>query len=372
MTKRISAIDWIKLVLAGFVLCLHYGEIVTPWMCGGERILLGANLAVEVFFLISGFLFMQSVASFEKREKFPSCPKVVFHRYLGILYWLLPAVILDAAIVATGVEQLALDELALRIPKLLFEVVPLQMAGFTAWHVTGVSWYISSLLLGVLFFYPLAKRNRRAFALEICPIIAVVFYGIMYHTTGTLGDPAGWLYDVVRKGLVRGLADMAMGCFLYECVCATKAEAISVARRVVYTVAAAVSAAVCVLIMVFTHNSFFDYIFVPFAFAFLYLALGQKTVFALFLNHEWTKHVGTLSTVVFLVHFPLARYFSTVYNSTDSWDHFGAYLAYVAGSSVVVFAAGLLFKRLVALLRERRELPPEDTEDEMTVKKEAQ
>lgn len=353
MSNRISAIDWIKLVLAGFILCLHYGELVAPWTFGGMEILHGGNLAVEGFFLISGFLFMQSLEKYENTGAYPACPKVVFHRYLGILYWLLPAVILDTVIVATGVEQLSFFDTLMNIPKLLFEVVPLQMAGFEAWYVTGVSWYVSSLLLGVLIFYPFARRNPRAFARELCPILAVLLYGLLFRLTGTLGSPGGLLFGVVRKGLVRGLADMAVGCFLYECIRATKSEIVTGARRALYTIAATVSAAVCVLIMVFTHSSFYDFIFVPFAFAFLYLAIGQKTVFALFLNRNWSRHIGTLSTVVFLVHFPLARYFAAWYVAGDPLAFFDTYLLYVLAASVIVFAVGTGFKWIVRFFAER-------------------
>ena len=361
MNKRISAIDWIKFVLAGFILCLHYGGLCVPWTLGGTKILSGANLAVEGFFLISGFLFMQSLEKYEKTGAYPACPKVVFHRYLGILYWLLPAVLLDTVLVATGVEQLSLFETLKNVPKLLFELVPLQMAGFSAWYVTGVSWYISALLLSVLFFYPLARRNPRAFAREFCPIAAVVLYGLLFRLTGTIGNPGGWLFDIVRKGLVRGLADMALGCFLYECIRATKDEVVTGFRRALYTIAATVAAFLCVVIMVFTYDSICDFVFLPLAFAFLYLAIGQKTVFALFLNHEWTRHIGTFSTAVFLVHYPLARYFAIWYPLDRAY--FVTYLLDVLAAAIIVFFAGTLFKWAVKALSCPKETDSEELEE---------
>lgn len=361
MSKRISAIDWIKFVLAGFILCLHYGGLCVPWTWGGTKILCGANLAVEGFFLISGFLFMQSLEKYEKTGAYPACPKVVFHRYLGIFYWLLPAVILDTVLVATGVEQLSLFETLKNVPKLLFELVPLQMAGFSAWYVTGVSWYISALLLAVLFFYPLARRNPRAFAREFCPIAAVVLYGLLFRLNGKIGNPGGWLFDVVHKGLVRGLADMALGCFLYECIRATKDEIVTGFRRALYTIAATVSAFLCVVIMVFTYDSIYDFVFLPLAFAFLYLAIGQKTVFALFLNHEWTRHIGTFSTAVFLVHYPLARYFAIWYPPDRAY--FVTYLLDVLAAAIIVFFAGTLFKWAVKALSCPKETDSEEFEE---------
>lgn len=358
MSKRISAIDWIKFLLAGFILCLHYGELCVPWTWGSMEILHGANLAVEGFFLISGFLFMQSLEKYEKTAAYPACPKVVFHRYLGIFYWLLPAVILDAILVATSVEQLSFAELLATLPRLLFEIVPLQMAGFGPWTVTGVSWYISALLLSVLFFYPLARRNPRSFAREFCPIAAVVLYGLLCRLTGTLGNPGEWLFGIVRKGLVRGLADVALGCFLYECIRATKDEIVTGFRRALYTIAATVAAFLCVLIMVFTHNSIYDFVFLPLAFAFLYFAIGQKTVFALFLNHEWTRHIGTASTAVFLVHYPLARYFAIWYPLDRAY--FVTYLLDVLAAASIVFFAGMLFRRLVKALSQPKVAVPEE------------
>lgn len=361
MSKRISAIDWIKFVLAGFILCLHYGGLCVPWTWGGTKILCGANLAVEGFFLISGFLFMQSLEKYEKTGAYPACPKVVFHRYLGIFYWLLPAVILDTVLVATGVEQLSFADTLANIPKLLFELVPLQMAGFSAWYVTGVSWYISALLLAVLFFYPLARRNPRSFAREFCPIAAVVLYGLLFRLNGKIGNPGGWLFDIVHKGLVRGLADMALGCFLYECIRATKDEIVTGFRRALYTIAATVSAFLCVVIMVFTYDSIYDFVFLLPAFAFLYLAIGQKTVFALFLNHEWTRHIGTFSTAMFLVHYPLARYFAVWYPPDRAY--FVTYLLDVLAAAIIVFFAGTLFKWAVKALSCPKETDSEELEE---------
>ncbi len=347
MTKRVSAIDWIKLFLAVGVMVFHYGEVISVNYGVNCQILPGGNLAVEGFFLISGFLFMRSLERYEQTGVYPSCPKVVFHRYLRILYWLLPAVIVDAFVVWGGVEWLTASEMFARLPKVLFEVVPLQMAGFSAEYLTGVSWYISAMLLCVLFFYPLARRNPRSFGRELCPIVAVVIYGILYYNTQCLVNPSEWMFHVVRKGLLRGLADMAAGCFLYECIRAAENETVTVFRRIVYTVAAAMCVAGCVAIMLLTHASYYDFIFVCLAFGFLYFAVGQKTVFALFLNHEWSKHIGTVSTIVFLVHYPLARYFAVWYLPADIWSRFGSYLLHVAASGVIVFLAGSLFKGIV-------------------------
>lgn len=347
MTKRVSAIDWIKLILAIGIMVFHYGEVTTMSTGYSGQILPGGSLAVEGFFLISGFLFMRSLERYETTGAYPACPKVVFRRYLLVLYWLLPAVVVDAFVVWNGVEMLTFSEMLTKVPKLLFEVVPLQMAGFSAEYVTGVSWYISAMLLCVLFFYPLARRNPRSFARELCPAVAVILYGMLYYNTHCLINPAEWMFHVVRKGLLRGVADMATGCFLYECIRASKKETVRVFRRIVYTIAAAGCAAGCVAIILFTKASYYDFIFVFLAFGFLYLSIGQKTVFALFLNHEWTKHLATVSTIVFLVHYPLARCFAAWYPPLDVWSNFTQYLLYVAASMVVVFIAGMLFKGIV-------------------------
>ena len=87
--------------------------------------------------------------------------------------------------------------------------------GFTGYFVAGYSWYLSAMIWGMMLLFPLLRRNRDLFYCVIAPVF--VAFGLGYYSWryNTL-DYANQESFLLSAGLVRGMAEMAMGCICYK------------------------------------------------------------------------------------------------------------------------------------------------------------
>ena len=123
--------------------------------------------------MITGYLMMASLCrkSAEIGESPYGTAKFVFRKYRSVLFPLLFSALIGFVVYEALIYEHPLDFTAERVPLLLFEVLPLQMAGFEGMWTTGVSWYLSAMLLGVAILHPLAKKDPLRFGSTWAPVI---------------------------------------------------------------------------------------------------------------------------------------------------------------------------------------------------------
>jgi len=227
--RRNITIDLMRSVFA-VVIMIHHSRYV---LGDDDCMFLGGSFAVEFFFLVSGYLMMESIArelqrntllqtadmanplsgqeaaglgtqtlSFLKRKIKAFLPEFT-------TAWLIGFIVAAAAKTYTG-SSLTLGALWGYFKDYFFELVLVRMTGVYTGGVDGATWYLSSMLLCMAILYPLIKRYPDYMGKVGVWLIALLLLGYMCQTDGHPRSPGKWL-GYVFKGNLRAMAELCLG-----------------------------------------------------------------------------------------------------------------------------------------------------------------
>lgn len=91
-----------------------------------------------------------------------------------------------------------------------WELTLVKMSGLFTHGIDGAMWYLSAMLLGMAFLYPLLRTKRDLMTHLVCPLLALFLYGYLCQAEGHPRDPIVWL-GLCYKGLVRTVAGLCTG-----------------------------------------------------------------------------------------------------------------------------------------------------------------
>ena len=191
--QRNYVIDFLKLFFMFIVVGVH-----SEYIFEKRLYFLNGALAVEFFFLISGYLMAKSAdkiiqASEQAKKKInigKETVKFMFHKYSCIFLPLLVSIIV-CVLIRFFFGDLDLVNNAINS---VWELLCGQMYGFTAYYSTGVEWYLSAMFAAMWILFPLYLKKRDTFSYVIAPLLALFILGWISLTYGNLAEQAGaWL-----------------------------------------------------------------------------------------------------------------------------------------------------------------------------------
>ncbi|MCR5097715.1 MAG: acyltransferase family protein [Lachnospiraceae bacterium] len=211
MKKENSIVIW-RIVFTYMIVAFHF-DTTFPWM-NDAGFVSGWYLAVEFFFLVSGYLIF---AKFEEsRERYGYTLRFMLHRYAQI--W--PKYILSFILTFCAIMLLGKNKLP-AIPLLWdskFEIALLQGIGLDrGWdYINPTLWYLSVMMIASFLIFFMLKYMRRFFVGYLAPAMIILFLFVIYVKRGALDvavmDPG----EVVNFPLFRGIAEMCLG--MYACM----------------------------------------------------------------------------------------------------------------------------------------------------------
>lgn len=339
LSSRNGYIDCIKFIFALIILEFHLGSGLFP----------GGRVAVEGFFMISGYFMMGSIERHRDTQENIGISTVRFlsHKYFSLLSVLLPSCLLSY-IVYSVIQDRTIAEFVHRLPLLLFDLIPLREAGFRGVYTLGISWYLSAMFLSLAFLYPLCKKFRSSFTLTVCPILVLLIYGFLSHSYGHLAIASMYIEGCfINAGLLRGIAGCTAGCILYEATRFLSQKRVTHAGRVVFTLAELLCFAFMLLVMHKKPKSSYDYVLVFVIFAMLLIGISGVSFSSHILKPQWTKKLATASTLLVLNHYCWRDYLPKVYgvgfaHTSRKWLYYAATVC----SCVVVHLLSRVIKHL--------------------------
>lgn len=205
MENKIKNIEFLRIILIFCILIFHLFQKVNlgiyfPELCNNTHF---ADKAVEMFFIISGFLLLYtfndqtSVFEFLIKKVIRFTPLIIF---MGICYYVLSL----------------FNNFTFRIYDFIFDLFFINNIGITLVpsNISG-SWFISVLVFVSLFyFYILKSFNRKQANLMIALFTYISFVLLINLTNGTLGGHIKIYYNIFNAGILRGLSCIGLGYFL--------------------------------------------------------------------------------------------------------------------------------------------------------------
>lgn len=177
---------------------------------------LGGSLAVEFFFLVSGYLMM---ASIDKKKAAPTHLGHETATYIGRKFNNLcpdlPIAYVIALAFVSFAKQNTVSQTVLLFINSFFEVTQLKMSGLYSVSLNGVTWYISSMLLCMAILYPLIRKFPDIMTNIVVPLTALLLLGYLSGNYDSPRTPLQWI-GLTYKGNIRAMAELCLGVLCYK------------------------------------------------------------------------------------------------------------------------------------------------------------
>ncbi len=220
-------VDFWKLFFAAVVFLMH-----TKVFFHSSPILRRGYIAVEFFFIVSGYFLAAKVRSDMRKDLRTPTSEFLRHKLAGLFKIVLCAFLITFAVREFGEFQSA-PTTARNFFLGIYEVIFGRAYGLKITKAyNSPVWYISSMLASMTVLYPLAAKYRASFFRVACPVLALFSYGFMLQQTAVLHPDARLkitehiIGGSLVGGTVRAFAGLCVGMFVNECcVCAKEALA---------------------------------------------------------------------------------------------------------------------------------------------------
>lgn len=209
--KRNNAIEFWRFIIIAFVIMLHFDEDYV----GKYMFFSGGYLGVDFFFILSGFFLMNT---YEKSHKSEHYGKEAIMYLIHRLKKLYPEYLLSFIVITTYkflIYKWSLLDLIKNLYDGRYELTMTHYLGIDVAMTQRSIWYISVLVVLSYFIYYLVAKHKEVFIYFIGPIFIILIYVYIARTYGRLGIQTEYI-GIVSGGLLRGFADMALGCICYK------------------------------------------------------------------------------------------------------------------------------------------------------------
>lgn len=180
------------------------------------------NLAVEFFFLVSGYL--MAASAFRLIESRIEAGKplsigedtIVFmkRKTEGVILPILLGWVLAFVLYQVFSDDRSIKTVLERLYMSFYEVFMLRNAGFRVYSTFNASWYISAMLLTMLACYPLLLKFKKTYLYVIAPLVAIFVLGYMNHESTGLANVSSYM-GLLYKCQLRAIAEINLGVVLY-------------------------------------------------------------------------------------------------------------------------------------------------------------
>ncbi len=300
--KRNGKIDFLRFLFAIIVLIHH-----TRYVVGDKKSLfLGGSLAVEFYFLVSGYLMMASIQKLQERtlslgaetgaflwKKYKSfCPEIIISYIIAFAVTYISG--------TTGFFKLLATSFS--------DVLLIGMTGLRIKAVNGAIWYLSSMLLCMAILYPLLRKFGDTALNILIPVGSLVLLGWFCGSGDSPRNPTSWIGWTYR-GNLRALAELGIGVCLYPIVEKVKKLDFTILGRIMLTIAEYACYAAVILYMYFEKATRMDYFFILLLALGLMISFSQKGIDAVVFSGRFSW-LGRYSFSVYLSH----HFYSTTLN----------------------------------------------------------
>ena len=207
---RNGKIDLLKFLFSIMVIVFHFNKHLYNYdFC--QR----GYIAVEFFFVTSGFLFAKSLAKIPCRQETLFQDSVGFMKKKFFSFFPYHLFFFIACFVFVIVQKhFSVGGSFVYLLQCIPDLLILQMGGISHMSPMRYEWYISAMLIVMFVLTPLIIRFRKAFLYYIAPILFVGILGLIYHEKNTLNLASDW-NGFCYWGVLRAVSELSLGCLCY-------------------------------------------------------------------------------------------------------------------------------------------------------------
>lgn len=322
-------------------------------------------MAVEFFFIVSGYLMMKTIA---KTETVPTSQPLEKETWT-FLKRKFTSVFPEVAIAFLLSLLLCVCCLRHPVPELLRwsfhgfwnDCLLLRSTAVVPWEgFNGVTWYISSMLLCMALLYPVFRRFRSA---PFIAMASLLLLGLLYRETVQFHSPHTWM-GLCYKANLRALCGISLGAFAYGAARHMGSKQWTRPARFLAMILKNLIGAFLLCYMLLRHSIAADGAITLLIWAYVVIVFSGVSPDSTLFSHAVFRLLGRLSLPLFLSHVYLTRVGKELFPA--DWSLCEKLLIYgmlVAASTAVVVLASAILRRysgaLWGMLIQRRSNPSE-------------
>lgn len=310
--KKNSFIELLRFLFCLIIVVHHSG-----FFANGERFIFdfGGLYAVEFFFILTGAFAMKHLSKGAPKD---GCMKYSMDYTLAKLKRVFPYA--SVGIVLSYVWYFVQTDVSLSLKdkifgrwNIIFELLFMPMTGVMSVDLNSYLntplWYLSVVLIVLPLVMFLAIKYKDVFSYYICMIMPFVLHGYLLQRYGEIGNWGNYT-GIVFSGVIRGMADIMLGCLVYRL--STLINLNANLKKGLYTIVELI----CYLFAIYTFKSKVDgYAYEA---AVIILAIGMIVTlsgqsYTSIIDGKLIKHLGALSLPIYCIHWPVYR-FMTYFN----------------------------------------------------------
>ena len=181
---------------------------------------------------------------------------------------------------------------------LLKSILPEQ--GF---HVNGATWYLSSMCILLVIFYPILRRFGKTASAVVIPLISLFAMGSLYVLGPLNGNTMTLLLGPIQKGLVRAFFGLGFGMAGYELFKGLRDVKLTLFGRILISV---VEWVIYIGFLVYTfmpNEEKVEYVLTLFLVLAISLTASKQGITHVLFQNKVSIFLGKLSLPLFVSHF---------------------------------------------------------------------
>lgn len=270
--RRNSEIDFFRIVFAFAIVIYHGNNLVRGKAVDFHLPFSGGYLAVEFFFMLTGYFCVQKV------RRNPDAGAVdalrwTWEKYKRFAIYTIPFAIMSYpawVIVFTSGFAESVNVIKFGI----LDILLLYSSGLRENEFLNPLWYLSSVLIVSPIFYMAVLKRKDTFLYTVSPMLTLLIYGWHSVTFGYVGD-SSWT-GIIFSELLRAWAGMSLGGLVWCGACRLKKVSFSKAGTRLLSIVELVSLALGLTIMYFEGQNRCDFICIGFLAVFVSIVMSEK------------------------------------------------------------------------------------------------
>ena len=338
MYKRVGKIEFLRFFFAIAIVVFH-----THFFLGNQNcLLIGGSLAVEFFYIVSGFLMMESIQRIQHSSRLGSeTTKFLFKKIKSICPEFIVAWIISFCVYCLF-ETPDLHTIREQFRIRIWEGMLLKSTGLGDESCNGVLWFISSMLICMAILYPLLCKWSDMVIHVILPLTVVLIYGWLYREKGDLRGPLMWL-GFTYKGNLRCFADLSLGVLCNQITRKLTQIKLTNISRIIITIFE-LSSYLLIFCYMRWKPSRVDYFYILLMSLAIVCSFSQMGFDSDFFNNKWSMILGKLSMPLFLCHNFWAKYINRIPCPDMRIIKLIIYFSLVGGTTIIVIILSLVIK----------------------------
>ena len=340
--KKVGEIEFLRFFFAVVVMLRHslafMGSIEKTPFAGGA-------LAVEFFFIVSGYLLMMSVDRIKTEpEKWGTETVMFLKRKIAGFF---PEYLLSfgiAFVLNIWLNHLTVRQSISKLIDLIWELLIVSKSGLTTGSLNPPTWYLSTMLICMAILYPLLRKYKNMMANVAAPLATLFIFGYMCMNFSSLRDPEKWI-GLTYKGNLRGFAELCLGISVYQIASELKKPIFNTLGRVVLSLIKWSCYALFIRYLTQSDWDNRDYFYTMLLAIALVISFSRQSWDSRFFDNRLSLLLGGFSLPLYLCHYYYAKMVKVVFgNDYTTRQKMGMYIIVSVLSAVLVMRLAKVYR----------------------------